>query len=64
MQILNSIQGLLSPRRRELIKVSHFGLSVPKTLTLCTLFSCEPVMYSYLLKEEAFLMMTEQTTDL
>lgn len=52
----------LSPRGMDLMETSHSGLSVSRSVTVCTLFSCglcvDPV------QEEASLMRVEQGTDL
>jgi hypothetical protein len=54
----------LSPERRNLAETFHLGLSVPSSLILCILCSCGSLYMSYMLQDEASLMMTEQRTNL
>lgn len=37
----------------RLVKTSHLGLSVPKSLTLCPLYSCESLYLFFVLQEES-----------
>ena len=57
-------QSSLSPERRDLMKTSHLGLSMPRSLTFCTLFSCESLYLFPLWQKEASLMMAYKVTDL
>lgn len=57
------LQSSLSPEEKCLMKTSHLGLSVPKSLSLCELSSCGSHTSSHLLQESS-LMMDEQDVDL
>ena len=46
----------LSLEGRSLLKIPHSGLSAPKSLTLCTLYSVGLCVNSHLLQEVAFLL--------
>lgn len=35
------LQGSLIPEKRNLVEISHLEWNIPKSLTLCTLFTCE-----------------------
>lgn len=48
--------GSLSPEGRDVMETAHLGLSVSKSLTLCTRSGCGSLC-SYLLLEEVSLMM-------
>lgn len=51
----SSFTVFLSPKERGLMKTPHLGLSVSKTLTLCTVSGCG--------QGEASVMMAERGTD-
>ena len=53
-------QGPLSPEMGELIDTSHFELSIPRSLTVCTLSSCGFMyLFPYLLREKSSLMVNK-----
>lgn len=51
----------LGPKGEDLMKTSHSGMSVPKSLITCTLFSCGSLYY-YLLQDEVSMMLAEQNS--